>query len=240
MKMRLASLISGGGTTMEAIGKACLSAEIPFDLVCVISSDPSAGGLEKAKNLGIAKEDVIVINPEDFREDGKIDREKFGEVIIEQLKKRKVDVVLQNGWLPLTPKNAIDQYQGMIFNQHPGPIPETGGKGMMIKAVLATILEFKKQTGKPSAIEMTAQRVGSQYDSGSVVKSVRVPIDEDDTVESLQQKCLPVEHRVQIELLKDIANGTVREITRQSFVLPGEEKVLEEAKQKAIEMYPEG
>ncbi len=225
---------------MEAIGKACKSGEIPFDLACVISSDPKAGGIEKARNLGIADSDIVVINPEDFRVDGKVDQEKFGQAILAELKKRNVDVVLQNGWMWLTPKIVIEAYPGMIFNQHPGPIPESGGKGMMVRAVIATILEFRKMTGRPNVIEMTAQRVAPQFDAGAVVKTESVPIAASDTVESLYKKSLPAEHRVQVELLKDIASGSVREITRPTFVLPGEEKLLEEAKRKAIAMYPNG
>lgn len=238
--MRLASLISGGGTTMEAIGKACLSGEIPFDLACVISSDPKAGGIEKAKNLGIPAEDILVINPEDFRVDGKVDQEKFGQAILKELKARKVDVVMQNGWMPLTPKNVIEAYPGKIFNQHCGPIPEFGGKGMFGKAVHAAVLEFKKMTDHPRSTEMITQRVDVNFDAGAVVKSKSVEIFPDDSAETLQKRSLPVEHRVQVELLKDVANDNVHEVTRPPIVLAGEEKILEEAKQKAIAMYPQG
>lgn len=238
--MRLSSLISGGGTTMEAIGKACLSGEIPFDFACVISSDPKAGGIARAKNLGISTEDILVINPEDFREEGKINREKFGQAILKELKKRKVDVVLQNGWMPLTPENVIGAYPGKIFNQHPGPVPEFGGRGMFGKAVHAAVLEFGRIAGRNFSTEAICQRVSPDFDAGEVVKSETVEVKTDDTPESLSARVLPIEHRVQIELLKDFANGKVREVTRPSLVLAGEEEILEEAKQKAIAMYPKG
>ncbi|MBI2598906.1 hypothetical protein HYW40_01690 [Candidatus Curtissbacteria bacterium] len=240
MKIKVASLISGGGTTMEAIGKACLSGEIPFDLVCVISSDPKAGGIGKAKNLGIAEADILVINPEDFRIDGKVDQEKFGQAIMTELKKRKVDVVLQNGWMPLTPKNVIDEYQGAIFNQHPGPVPEFGGRGMYGQRVHAAVLEFRKMTGRDFSTEAICQRVDPDFDMGAVVKSAQIEIRDDDTAESLAARVLPIEHRVQVELLKDLASGNVHEVTRPPIVLAGEEKILEAAKQKAIKLYPGG
>ncbi|MDO8486870.1 MAG: formyltransferase family protein [Candidatus Curtissbacteria bacterium] len=237
--MRLASLISGGGTTMEAIGKACLSGEIPFDLVCVISSNPNSGGIEKAKKLGIPAEDIVVINPDDFRVGGKVDQEKFGEAIIKELKKRKVDVVMQNGWYPWTPNVVTDAYSGMIFNQHPGPIPEFGGKGMYGTAVHAAVLEFRKLTGGEMWTEVVAQRAERDMDAGAVVKSARVEIMAGDSAETLQKRALPIEHRVQIELLKDIASSNVHELIRPPIVLAGEEKILEAARQKAIKMYPE-
>lgn len=223
---------------MEAIGKACLSGEIPFDLVCVISSNPKAGGLGKAKNLGIPAEDILVIDPEDFRFDGKVDQEKFGQAILKELKKRKVDVVLQNGWYPRTPNVVTDAYSGMIFNQHPGPIPEFGGKGMYGTAVHAAVLEFRKLTGGEMWTEVVAQRAERDMDGGAVVKSARVEILAGDSAETLQQRALPIEHRVQIELLKDIASGNVHEVTRPPIVLAGEEKILQAAKQKATLMYP--
>ncbi len=238
--MRFASLISGGGTTMAAIVAATKSGEVPMEVACVIASNPEAGGLEKAKALGIPEKDILVINPEDFRVDGKVDQEKFGEVILKELKRRKVDVVMQNGWYPWTPNLVTDAYHGMIFNQHPGPIPEFGGKGMYGTIVHAAVLEFRKLTEGEMWTEVVAQRVERNMDGGAVVKSARVEILPKDTPETLQIRALPFEHRVQIELLKDIASGNVHEVTRPSIALPGEEKLLEEAKKKAIVQYLEG
>ncbi len=225
---------------MEAIIKAVQSGEVPMEVACVIASTPIAGGLEKAKNLGIAKEDILVINPDDFRVDGKVDQEKFGQAIMTELKKRKVDVVMQNGWYPWTPDVVTDVYSGVIFNQHPGPIPEFGGKGMYGTAVHAAVLEFRKLTGGEMWTEVVAQRAERDMDAGAVVKSARVKILAGDSAETLQQRALPIEHRVQIELLKDIASGNVHEVIRPPLVLAGEEKILEAAKQKAREMYPKG
>ena len=86
MKERLASLISGGGTTMQEIVKACQSGEIPMDVACIVSSTPTAGGLEKARKLGIPEADILIIDPANFKkEDGKRDQVGFGEAIIDEL-----------------------------------------------------------------------------------------------------------------------------------------------------------
>ena len=71
MKERLASLISGGGTTMQEIVKACQSGEVPMDLGCVISSSSTAGGIKRAKDLGIPEKDIVVIDPNNFRGEDK-------------------------------------------------------------------------------------------------------------------------------------------------------------------------
>jgi len=242
MKERWASLISGGGTTMEAMAKAVLTGEVQVEIACIISSNPQAGGLEKARKLGIPEENIIVINPHDFKEgDGKIVQERFGQALLSALKDHGVTVVTQNGWLPLTPELAIAGYPQRLFNQHPGPVPEFGGKGMYGRRVHAAVLLYRRLTGRDFWTEVIAQRVDKDYDRGAVVKRERVEIRPSDTVEDLQQRALPVEHRVQVDLLKDIAKGSLEEVTsREVLVRPGEEQVLFLAKKTAILLYPQG
>ena len=81
---RLATLISGGGTTMAEIIKAVKSGEIPdMEIACVISSKDNAGGLEKAKNLGVPETDIVTIDPHQVQ---------FSEKLLEELRKRGVTV----------------------------------------------------------------------------------------------------------------------------------------------------
>jgi folate-dependent phosphoribosylglycinamide formyltransferase PurN len=242
MRERLASLISGGGTTMQEIVKACQSGEIPMDVGCILSSSPTAGGLDKARKLGIPEKDIVVIDPNDFRGDDKrVDQEDFGLKILKELRKRGVTVVTQNGWLPFTPERVVDAYSGTIFNQHPGPVPEFGGRGMYGRRVHAARLLFTRMTKRDSWTEAIAQRVYKDYDQGDVVKSSRIDILPSDTVGDLQRRVLPIEHRVQIDLLKDVALGNLKvETGRESLVRPGEEQVLFQAKRIAKLLYPLG
>lgn len=240
MRERLATLISGGGTTMQQIIRACQSGEIPIDVACVISSSPTAGGIEKAKRLGIQDKDIIIVDPNDFKGDDKtVDPEGFGLRILKELRMRGVTVVTQNGWMPLTPEHVIDEYHDTMFNQHPGPVPDFGGMGMHGQRVHAARLLFVRHTKRDFWTEAIAQRVHVNFDQGVVVKSTRVDILPSDTVDSLQQRVLPVEHRVQIELLKDVASGSVKKITkRDPLVRPGEERILFDAKKVARLLYP--
>lgn len=242
MSERLATLISGGGTTMQEIIKACQSGEIPMNIACVISSTPTAGGIEKARKLGVSDHDIVVVDPDDFcGEDGKVDQEGFGLQILRQLRERGTTVVTQNGWMPLTPRIVIEEYPETMFNQHLGSTPEFGGKGMYGRRVHAARLLFTRLTGRNSWTEAIAQRMHGEYDQGSVVKATRVDILPGDTVDDLQQRVLPIEHKVQIDLLKDVANGNIRELTgREKLVRPGEEQTLFLAKRIARLMYPHG
>ena len=89
--------------------------------------------------------------------------------------------------------------------------------------------------------EATAHRVTVNFDEGKVVKRKQVPIFQNDTAETLQARVLPVEYEVQIETLRDFANGTVSEFNRETpLVLSDEESILEECKQLAIKIYPKG
>ena len=89
--------------------------------------------------------------------------------------------------------------------------------------------------------EAIGQRVHRNYDQGVVVRSTKVDILPNDTVDDLQQRVLPVEHRTQIDLLKDVAAGNIREVaTRQSLVRPGEEHILVLVKRIARMLYPHG
>jgi len=240
MKERLASCISGSGSTMEAIVLAIHSGRIPIDLGCVISSDPNAPGIEKALRLGVPQKDVIVVNPEDYRisATGKVDYKLFGLKLLEELKAHGVTVVTMNGWMPYMPKLVVRRFANRIFNQHPGPIPEFGGQGMEGKVVHAAVLEFTRLTGREMWTEVVAQRTTETIDGGVVVKSARVPILPGDTPDLLNERAISVEYEVQIALLQDVADNCVAVLPpRESLVKPGQEHFLKQAKEYAINLY---
>lgn len=239
--MKIAILLSGGGTTAEAIIKAISSGRLKgVEVGCVIASKPEAPGLVRAIRAGVPEKDVFMLAPRDFRT-----REEFGEAIIKECRARGVDFVGQYGWLVKTPDNVVEAFKGRIVNQHPGPLepgsPDFGGKGMFGRRVHAARLFFVRAVNRDFWTEMTTHRVVAEYDMGAVLNTRRVAITSDDTPETLQQKSLPVEHELQIETLAIFQKGPVPEMFRKEpLVRPGEEKILEEAKQKAIEMYPNG
>ena len=239
--MKLALLISGGGTTMEAIIKACQSGYLPkVEPVLVISSNSNAGGIEKAHKLGIKEKDILIINPKNFK-----NREEFGEEIIKECKKREVEFIGQYGWMVLTPKNIIKEFEGKIVNQHPGPLdngrPDFGGAGMFGLRVHQARLEFVKKTNHDFWTEATTHFVTEEFDKGKIIKRIQVPILLNDTSETLQVRVLPIEHEVQIETLKDVSEGKAKEFNREKpLVLPEELEILKECKEIAIKMYPNG
>lgn len=231
---RLASLVSGGGSTMEEIAKAARSGEIPdLELACVVASRADAGAVARARALGIPEKDIVVVSR---RTHG----EAFARVLLETLGERGVTVVTQNGWMVKTPEEVIAAYEGRIFNQHPGSPEDVGGQGMYGKRVHAAMVLFRKRTKRALATAMIAQRVHTEYDRGAVVQRTYVPVEDDDTPETLQARALPVEHAVQIALLQDFVRGTLRDLPPESVARPEEQELLEECKREAMALYPRG
>jgi phosphoribosylglycinamide formyltransferase-1 len=239
--MRIALFISGGGTTAEAVIVAVKSGRLPgVEVACVVASKQGAPGMVRAMKAGVPEKDVVVVAPREFPT-----HTAFGEAILKECRARGADFVGQYGWLVKTPQNVIDMFKDRIVNQHPGPLDpgrlDFGGKGMFGRRVHAARLFFVRAVGRDFWTEMTTHRVVAEYDMGAVVNTRRVSINLDDTPETLHARCLPVEHELQIETLAKFAKGDVQEVKRTvPLVMPGEEKILEEAKEKAIAMYPNG
>lgn len=233
-----ASLISGGGSTMEALGRACLDGGPLYGkakLVTVIASTPDAPGLQKARPLGITNS--AIINPKDYRTP-----EAFGEAIIRHLNAFNIQLVFQNGWMPKTPANVIGSFPGRIYNQHPAPVPEFGGKGMYGRRPHAARLLFARIVQGDFWTCAITQRVAPDFDAGAVVHRQTITILPTDDPITLQQRVLPVEHQVQIEALGKIIDGTAVELPPdEPLAKTIEEKmILDTCKRYACLLFPNG
>ena len=229
---------------MREILRACKDGRLPHvNPRLVIASRHDAGGIEKAKAEGIDEKDIVVI-----RRKGKELPEflQFGEEILTACRKRGVNFIGQYGWLPCTPPNVIEAYKEMIVNQHPGPLepgrPDFGGEGMYGRRVHCARLYFVRTLDVyDPTTEVVAHRVIEEYDKGPVLHRATVPILKHDDTGTLQERALPVEHRVQIETLQMFCEGTVCELTRDVPLLPDEAvPVLNMAKHIGITLYPKG
>lgn len=240
-KLRLAMLISGGGTTAREIIRAARDGRLPrMEPALLISSRRTSGGIAKALAEGMKAEDITIRRPKDYP-----NPEAFGEAIIADCRERGVDLIGQYGWLPITPANVIEEYGGLMVNQHPGPLdpgrPDFGGMGMFGRRVHCARLYFVRVVGLGYFTEATAHRVYPDVDKGPVLRRRVVEIKDSDDVTSLQERVLPEEHLVQIETLDDFANDRVTELTRERpLVYPDEEEVLREAKRIASIRFPKG
>jgi len=238
MRERLGSLVFGDGSTMEQIALASRRGELQMDIACVLAGKEGIGAIDRARKLNLP---VEIVDQKWFRgDDGKVDQYGFGQALVKVLRKHGITVVMQNGWLPHTPKNVIDEFPNMIFNQHPGPLPET--RGMYGVQPHATMLYFTKMTERNNGTEVVVQRVHVNFDEGAIVGRAEVPIYFPyDTPKRLQKRALRVEHRLQIEVLKQIIDGTIKETPQEyHYMEPGEEYILKSARQRSRSKYQHG
>ncbi|MDO8444358.1 MAG: formyltransferase family protein [bacterium] len=242
---RFAALVSGGGSTMKRIGDACLWGKLNnlIELVLVVASKPGIGAIEKARELGLPDDRIHVCNPRDYSTP-----KAFGQAIIGLFRRWGIEQIGQHGWLPLTPENVIEAYDGHIINQHPGPLdtgfPDFGGPGMYGRRVHCARLLYIQQTGRSEDLftEATAHRVTPEFDRGSIIGWTSMPIRPDDTVESIQKVLLSAEHQLQIDVLEKVALGRrLKPLVRTHRLVPDDwVPLLEECKRLACLLYPNG
>ncbi|MEK7547028.1 MAG: formyltransferase family protein [Patescibacteria group bacterium] len=240
--LNIAVCISGGGTTMKEILRACKSRFLlHVNPALVISSKPDAGGIVKAMEMGFPEKDTAVIVRKEFE-----NPDAFGEAILRECRLRNVDLVAQCGFTPTMPPNVIAEYRKMIFNQHPGPLdgarPGFGGKGMRGLAVHHAVLHFAQRVGRSFMTEATVHRVTDEVDGGAILGNRLVQIWKDDDAEKLAVRVLPYEHNLVVEtLLRFSEMREPREIHRGSpLIEPGEEALLEEAIAAGVAAFPNG
>ncbi len=238
-KINTALLISGSGSTAEAIIKAyqkkALGNIVP---VIVISSSPSASGVMKAKLLGIPTE---IINRADFSSE--LD---FGNTLLQVLNKYQIKLVSQNGWLPKTPKNVVTAYSGKIINQHIAPLDpqpgalDFGGKGMYGIRLIAARMLYVWITRSYPWTESTVHLVTEEYDKGAILKAEKIAISllphiiiqtEFEKNLNLQhelvirsheflKQALPIEHQTVISALRDFSEGNITFFKREYPLVP--------------------
>jgi phosphoribosylglycinamide formyltransferase 1 len=240
-KMRVAILISGGGTTMLEIIRACNEGRLPYvEVACVVASTDNAGGIAKALVAGLPLAQVLTCSPMHYS-----DPLEFGDRLLRIFEYHHVDFVSQNGWLPLTPSNVVAAYRNRMGNQHPGPIrpgrPDFGGKGMYGRRVHAARINFVRETNRNWWTEVTYQDVAEKFDEGAVRGRGRVKIRLNDTVESLQARVIIREHQVVISALHGHSVGRRLDFALDDdLVLPGEEALLVRIKQEAARLWTKG
>lgn len=247
--IKLALLISGGGTTMEQILVACYSGILKglIEPTLVIASKDKIGGIQRAIDVGFPRDRILLCGRRRYESD-----HDFGLSLLSLLVTHHIDLVGQFGWLCKTPENVIERYENRIINQHPGPLDHGylgfGGEGMYGRRVHCARLFFARTTGNPrdQYSEATTHIVTARYDDGPAIGRTVVPILLGDDVTSLQERILPEEHKLQIAVLKMIAESGGADKLRglyerdERLVLPGQESLLSMSKLVAGMLFPKG
>ena len=178
-KTKIAVLISGGGTNLQALIDAQNSGIINSgEITCVISSQPDAYGLTRAKNAGIPTEVVCkrLLNGS---------QELFEKGIIEVLDRYGIELIVLAGFMSILTENFTSRYPERIINVHPSLIPSFCGKGFYGLRVHEAALEYGvKVTGA------TVHFVNEIPDGGRIIMQKAVAIRKNDTPEILQKRVM--------------------------------------------------
>ena len=176
--VRIAVLVSGGGTNLQALIDAQRRGEIPDgEIAAVISSSPDAFALERAKKAGIPG---YVINRKDFASN-----QAMTVALTQQLKELDIGLVVLAGFMYILTPELIDAYPNAILNVHPALIPSFCGEGFYGLHVHEAALAYGvKVTGA------TVHFVSEDCDGGPIVLQQAVPIEEGDTAEVLQRRVM--------------------------------------------------
>lgn len=196
--MKLAVLVSGGGTNLQAIIDAMAQGKITnAEIAVVISNNRNAYALERAKKHGIKG---VCISPKDYQ-----DREAFNRALLETIRSYEADLVVLAGCLVVIPKILVDAYPNRIINIHPALIPSFCGTGYYGLKVHEGVLERGvKVTGA------TVHFVDEGTDTGPIILQKAVEVEQDDTPESLQRRVMEeAEWQIMPKAIDLIANGKV-------------------------------
>ena len=176
--LRVAVLVSGGGTNLQAIIDAVKDGTITnTELVAVISNNANAYALTRAKENGI---EALCISPKDYA-----DRADFHKALLEKINELKVDLIVLAGYLVKIPEEMVHQYSHRIINIHPSLIPSFCGVGYYGLHVHEAALEKGvKVTGA------TVHYVDEGMDTGEIIAQKPVMVEEGDTPEILQKRVM--------------------------------------------------
>ncbi len=176
--LRVAVLVSGGGTNLQAIIDAVKDGTITnTELVAVISNNANAYALTRAKENGI---EALCISPKDYA-----DRADFHKALLEKINELKVDLIVLAGYLVKIPEEMVHQYSHRIINIDPSLIPSFCGVGYYGLHVHEAVLEKGvKVTGA------TVHYVDEGMDTGEIIAQKPVMVEEGDTPEILQKRVM--------------------------------------------------
>lgn len=196
-KTRLAVFVSGSGTNLQAI----IDAGIPsVEIVVVVSNNPNAYAIERAKAHGIP---VEVLDHKDYSS-----REDFDREMLRRLETYRVDLVALAGFMRILSPLFVRAYKNRIMNLHPALLPSFPG----IHSARQALEYGVKFTG------CTVHFVDEGVDTGPIILQSVVPIFDDDTEGTLLERIHTEEHRIYPEAIRLFAKGRLRIEGRRVFI----------------------
>ena len=189
---RLVILISGSGSNLQSFIDACAAGSLDASITAVVSNRPDAYGLTRAADAGIATE---LIDHRDFA-----DREAFDDVLAKRIERYQPDLVILAGFMRILSAGFVSRFKGRLLNIHPSLLPKYPGLNTHQRAIDAG----DRHAGA------TVHFVTEQLDGGPPIIQASVPIEEDDSSDSLAKRVLIMEHQIYPLAAQWFAEGRLR------------------------------
>ncbi|MBS3985281.1 MAG: phosphoribosylglycinamide formyltransferase [Selenomonadales bacterium] len=204
--LRLAVLVSGGGTTLQGLIDAIAAGSLGAEIALVVSSRRDAFALERARRSDIP---TCVLSRRAFTTPEQHDAALAG-----LLQQHQVDLVVLAGYLLPIGQATLSAFPGRIINIHPSLLPAFGGRGYYGSRVHTEVLEHGcKITGA------TVHFVEAELDTGPIILQGAVEIEDDDTSESLAAKVGELERELYPRAIQLFADGKLRQVGRRVTIL---------------------
>lgn len=188
----LVVFLSGNGSTLQSIIDSINNGTLNASIELVVSNNPNAYGLERARVENIDTYVIQSNNAEDTDEE-----------LFDVLDDYDIDLIVLAGYLRKIGPNLLNAYT--IINTHPSLLPKFGGTGMYGMNVHTAVVEAKEEFTGP-----TIHFVNDKYDDGNIIRQTKVSVLPEDTPEDVSRKVQEVEKTQLVDVLNDFVNGKIK------------------------------
>lgn len=189
--MKIAVLVSGNGSNLQAIIDSIAKGYIKATIELVISNKKDAYALKRAEKASIK---TFILDPEGFKT-----REDYDKEVIEKLKENNIDLVVLAGFMRLLSPYFVKEYKDKILNIHPSLLPLFKGT----HAIKDAFESKAKKTG------VTVHFVDEKLDNGPIIMQEELKIEDGETLEALEEKIHKIEHRLYPKVIKLFTEGKI-------------------------------
>ena len=188
---KIVVMISGSGSNLEAIIKACNTKNINGEIVCVISNNPDAYGIERAKKYSIP---IKIIDHKEFSK-----RDDFDNALEDILDYLNVDLIVLAGFMRILGKNLTHKFYGKMINLHPSLLPLYSGLNTHAQAL----------NNKDKYHGISIHFVTAKLDEGPLIAQGKILIKEEDDIEKLITRIHKIEHDLLPKVINELCLNNI-------------------------------
>lgn len=188
---KIVVMISGSGSNLEAIIKACNSRKIYGEIVCVISNNPDAYGIERAKKYSIP---IKIIDHNKYSK-----RDDFDDVLVKFLDDLDIDLIILAGFMRILGENITQKFYGKMINLHPSLLPMYPGLNTHTQAL----------NNKDKYHGISIHFVTAKLDAGPLIAQGKILIKAEDDLEKLIARIHKVEHDLLPKVINELCLNNI-------------------------------